>query len=464
MDLKSQVKNVLRMCGHAFVSTIHDRLNGIEGMLQQLLVQNTHLADTQTALLQSQLHVVEKMAPVQEVQEQNTQIASTQTAPWQSSAHLVGALLQLQSRIEEAETRVAAQVREYCATRADAQALAAALAEARDELGAGKAVLEVLQRQIQDFSQGWQAASASLAVLEPVARHTDEFLTNQSIRQVCVGTSDYLFTNPELGLLAFLYSYLPSRTVLDVGAHAGDVSEQLLASGYEVYAFEPYPESYRRLTERLGGRSGFHAFNLGLGSVTGELPLYTVHDFSTDKRYEDATVFHSLARHGMPADLSFGGAVPVTVRRLSELHREGIIPANPSLVKIDTEGYDLEVIRGMEDQRYPVVMVEFWDGSIPFATQGLLYTVESMVREMRQRGYMWYIVIYRVWGHNETAFFCNHDRPVPESWGNVVFFQDREVFAQAQHWCSAALPRTYFKHVAASPENLSKEPLDAAKM
>jgi FkbM family methyltransferase len=256
-----------------------------------------------------------------------------------------------------------------------------------------------------------------------------------------------------MGLLSFLYSYLPSRRAFDIGANVGDVSEHLLKTGYEVYAFEPYPRSYHRLQESLGARPGFHAFHFALGSANAELPLYLATDHSPDKRYEDPTVFHSLTPHGMPAGLSFHDMVPVPVRKLSDLHKEDLVPADAGLVKIDTEGYDLEVIRGMGDYRYPLVMVEFWDANIPFAEQGLRYTLDSMVWEMRQRDYLWYIVIYRVWGRNQTAFFCNHDRSVPGSWGNILFFREREVFIQAQQWCSAVLPRTYFKHVGASPES-----------
>jgi FkbM family methyltransferase len=561
MDLRNQVKQVLRHCGHALVSSVHDRLNGIEVMLQQILEQNTHIASTQTALLQSGVHLVENLARfraeiaeaegrvslhlrnhavgkedlqalaaavaelresgpgredfqelgdrialLQDILAQNTEIASSQTALLQSGVETLGNLAQLRARIEEVEDRIAARVREYCATKADAQALAAALSDAR-KVVAGKAELEALQERIQDLDRSMrdafnansqavesvnggiekaqeagaaavrsgvekmldlsdtmrQATAASMAVLEPAAHQAREFLANQSVRQVCVETSDYFFTNPELGLIAFLYSYLPTRTALDVGAHTGDVSEHLLNTGYEVYAFEPYPESYQRLTKRVGSRPEFHGFNVALGSVTGELPLYTVRDSSPDNRYEDPTVFHSLAPHGMPADLTFENAIPVPIRRLSELHREGVVPATASLVKIDTEGYDFEVILGMEDQRYPVVMVEFWDSAIPFAAQGLRYTVKSMVGEMRQRGYLWSIVIYRVWGQNETAFFCNQDRSVPGSWGNVLFFQDREIFAQAQQWCSAVLPRTYFKHIPASPGDLSKETAESIR-
>ena len=320
--------------------------------------------------------------------------------------------------------------------------LATANAEAQE---AGLAVLRPTLAGVLNLEREYAATRNSVAFLEPVARETSNFLANETVRQVCVETSEYATVNPELGLMSFLYSHLPGRNALDIGAHTGEVSDWLLKTGYEVYAFEPYPPNYTRLTERLKAYKAFHGFNLALGAVDGELPLHLVDDLTDDKRYDDPTVFHSLAQHGMPEGLLFQETIQVQVKRLSDLHKSGVIPAKISLVKIDTEGYDLEVIRGMDGHRYPVVCVEFWDVHIPFADNGLLYTVESMVREMARRDYPWYILIYRVWGQNQTAFFCNHDRPVPGSWGNIFFFRDRDTFQQAQQWCAAVLPRTYFK-------------------
>src|ERR1019366_2074488 len=99
---------------------------------------------------------------------------------------------------------------------------------------------------------------------------------------------------------------------------------------------------------------------------------------------------------------------------------------------------------------YPVVCVEFWDTQSPFAGNELLYTLESIVPEMGRRSYFWYIVVYRVWGQDQAAFFCNHDWPVPGSSGNVFFFREHDTFQQAQRWCAAVLPRTYFKSAPAS--------------
>jgi FkbM family methyltransferase len=550
MDIRTPIKQALRMCGHAAVSTIHERLNGIERALQDILDQNTHIACTQTALLQSGVHLVEKVAELEaagmreqlarkgdvetlagsieelrdalaaksdvpqfaaelarvkahmeaietrlreqlaDLLDQNTHIAGTQTAMLQSGVHLVAKLAEL----EAAGNRSAAYIQEQLASKTDADTLAGTLERLCDTMAAKPDVLqfaaelarvkaqieavetgirqqnlesiEALKSGVEQIKEAGGAAvqagietminlgqnmrdgaAASLALLEPTVHETKAFLQNQSVRQVCIETSDYIATNPEMGLLAFLYSFLPTRRALDIGAHTGDVSEHLVNAGYEVYAFEPYPSSYAQLTKRLSGRPEFHPFSFGLGSVTGDLPLHLVTDRSPDGRYEDATVFHSFSRHGMPTDLVFKGTVNVPVTSLADLHEKSLVPSDASLVKIDTEGFDLEVIRGMRDFRYPVVMVEFWANDIPFGGPGLMYTPESMAAEMRDRGYLWYIVIYRVWGRPETGFFCNHDRGVPETWGNMIFFRDREIFAEAQNWCSAVLPRVYFKHV-----------------
>ncbi len=40
--------------------------------------------------------------------------------------------------------------------------------------------------------------------------------------------STYAGRNPEVGLFAYMYSFLPGRKALDVGAHIGEVSEALL--------------------------------------------------------------------------------------------------------------------------------------------------------------------------------------------------------------------------------------------
>ncbi len=307
--------------------------------------------------------------------------------------------------------------------------------------------LNRVQADLKTLKRDVSRLSATVINLDALGQSVEQ----EMVRQICLETDDYGFTNPETGLISHLYSFLPNHTALDIGAHAGDVSERMLDTGYEIFAFEPYPPVYEKLAARLGGNERFHSFNMALGSEAKTAVLHVAKDLSANSQYDDATVFSSLQEHAMPEDLPFTESVTVPVRTLAELHREGTLPAEIGLVKIDTEGYDLEVIRGMDAMRYPVVATEYWDTEIPFGQSGLLYTLGDITGEMKQRGYGWFLVLYRVWGRNQTAFYANHARSVPNSWGNIFFFQNYDLFARAQEWCAAVLPRTYFKPAPAGP-------------
>jgi|GEM_PF-1114327 len=248
---------------------------------------------------------------------------------------------------------------------------------------------------------------------------------------------------PEVGLMMHLYSHVPSRVAVDVGANIGEVSHRLLSAGYEVFAFEPHPEVFRQLEERLKHNAAFHGFPWALGSTDETRLLHIATDRSGCNRYRDSTLYSSLLHHSMPDDLVFTSTAPVTVRCLGSLHAEGHLPANVSLVKIDTEGFDAEVIRGMDPHRYPVVVAEYWDQATPFGESGAMNKLEELVQEMRSRDYHWFIVFYRVWGKEGTSFYCNHPYPIAHSYGNVFFFRDYPTFSEALKWCAAVLPVTY---------------------
>jgi FkbM family methyltransferase len=404
MNLRNGVKQLLKMCGHAFVGTVHDRLNDVDRQLSQIASQ---LGDLKAAA--------------------------------DSLAEADGALLQSGIRTIEGLKDVQAEFR-----RQDAEAR-----QRLDEMGARWRELRGAVQSLSEQNGHLSDATAQLQNnFSQFQNHLRWVLDNEVPRQVCVETGEYGFTNPETGLFSFLYSYLPERGALDIGANHGVVSEQLLKAGYEVYAFEPLPETYDNLVRRLGKRERFRAFPFALGSRETEMPLHVATDLSAGNVYGDASVYSSLAQHSMPADLPFTSSRPVMVKTLAGLHDAGTLPSDIGLVKIDTEGYDLEVVRGMGERRYPVVATEFWDSEIPFGGSNQLYTVDSLVGEMRRRGYLWHIVLYRIWGQNQSGFYCNHDKSVPGTWGNVIFFRDYGVFSQAQSWCSAVLPRTYFKAVA----------------
>jgi hypothetical protein len=103
-------------------------------------------------------------------------------------------------------------------------------------------------------------------------------------------------------------------------------------------------------------------------------------------------------------------------------------------------GNPLPAIRELGDRKASVIAVD------------LAAPVEELVPEMRARQYHWNLVVYRVRNGTETgpgdalsSYFANHADIPADANGSVFFFRDYKVFAEAQAWCAAILPRTYFK-------------------
>ena len=294
-----------------------------------------------------------------------------------------------------------------------------------------------------ESQQYYQHTIQKLIEIQENSRNQDTFLRetlakiysdihNQKFKVV---TDQSYFQDIDIELMVYLYSYVPHHRAIDIGANRGDVSNRLLQAGYEVYAFEPFPPVLEKLTTRLGDNPNFHLFPFAIGSANETRDLHIAADQTEDKIYDDSTFYSSLTKHSLSEGLVFTETLSVPVKTLSSLHETENLPTDIGLVKIDTEGFDLEVIKGMGDCIYPVVVAEFWDANFPFGQSGAMNHLKDMVKEMRERNYRWHIVIYRIWGSHDISYYCNSAYSLDNSWGNVFFFQDYEVFSEALKWC-----------------------------
>lgn len=146
--------------------------------------------------------------------------------------------------------------------------------------------------------------------------------------------------------------------VYDIGANVGFFS--LLAARHvgpqgRVYAFEPVARNAAAIERgaRLNGFAGLEVFAKAAGAASG------VADLNLARHIGGAV----LASVGAPPDPR--GSVPVEVVAVDDLIRERSLRP-PSLVKIDVEGAELEVIRGMRatlEAYRPVLICELDDAT-----------------------------------------------------------------------------------------------------
>jgi FkbM family methyltransferase len=166
---------------------------------------------------------------------------------------------------------------------------------------------------------------------------------------------------PEARWLGRLAPHLAGGIVLDVGAHRGSYALEVgrLAPSAAVFAFEPQPRTYAALAERVAC-SGIEPLNLALGESEGSATLY---DFAGDGGSTQA----SLSADAVALFGSEPVAHSVTCTTVDAFCASRGIE-RVALLKVDTEGFDLSVLRGarrmLSERRIERIQFEFISANI----------------------------------------------------------------------------------------------------
>jgi len=157
--------------------------------------------------------------------------------------------------------------------------------------------------------------------------------------------------------LMLLMEKFDVTTVLDVGANVGQFARYLRSfySG-EIFSFEPVSSVFDKLHVRASDDSHWHVHKLALGRQDSTHTIYV----------SDETVFSSLLKTNDYCAQRFGaGSLAtkeeiVSVRRLDKLLDELIpdIENQRIFLKLDTQGYDMEVFKGLGDKLKYVVILQ----------------------------------------------------------------------------------------------------------
>lgn len=153
----------------------------------------------------------------------------------------------------------------------------------------------------------------------------------------------------------FLQKNYTINTVFDVGANSGDYTE-LFKDSSRVYAFEPNPKSYRNLEQQFLNHASVRTFNFGLSDVEETVKIY---DRVDNEGSRHASIYQEVITDIHKAE-SVG--VDISLRKLDTVVQEENIESI-SLLKIDTEGNELAVLKGgiqtISKQIVDVIHIEF---------------------------------------------------------------------------------------------------------
>ena len=148
-----------------------------------------------------------------------------------------------------------------------------------------------------------------------------------------------LYSKRILADTEFYRSLLPANSlVFDIGANVGNKTEALSKAGHRVIAVEPQPDCARE----IAARCDVEIVRAAVGAQEGNLELHV------------SNVYHTMASASRTwTDSTSSIRVPlVTLDSLIE--RYGV----PYYIKIDVEGYEYEVLKGLSHS-IPLISFEF---------------------------------------------------------------------------------------------------------
>jgi FkbM family methyltransferase len=158
----------------------------------------------------------------------------------------------------------------------------------------------------------------------------------------------------QFGEVTVLKSLLPPGSVkwlVDVGAHDGVAASNslpLIRAGWEAILIEPLPANFAALQKLHGANPRVRLVQCACAEQPGELPFYVHPDANGGS-------FLGTLSHDQNKAMQWtqsAQTIHVKVERLTDVLQNAGCPQEFSLLSTDTEGFDLEVFRGLDFQKF----------------------------------------------------------------------------------------------------------------
>jgi FkbM family methyltransferase len=152
-----------------------------------------------------------------------------------------------------------------------------------------------------------------------------------------------------------LLDLLKIDLVLDVGANIGQTGLELREQGYRgrIVSFEPLGKAFAKLKEHATKDPQWQAVNCGLGE---RAETATINVSGAD--WSSSLLPMTHRNESWDPGSAYVGSEVVTIRRLDDVLGEYAAGHHSIFLKVDTQGYELAVLRGAPESLKKIALVQ----------------------------------------------------------------------------------------------------------
>jgi FkbM family methyltransferase len=186
--------------------------------------------------------------------------------------------------------------------------------------------------------------------------------------------NDNPFTNGEYTLYSLLSKYF--TTILDVGVRDDIYYIEKSEPGTKIYLFEPNPIFFKKLSDNVNNYSGSRTRNINLINAGCSDRESVLQYYKTAESFVNR--FNEVPHMELPV---------VRLDTLQEIQKETTI----DFLKVDTEGFEIDVLRGCEGIFSKIRLIQFeYGGTYP--DRNIL--LKDVVELLKTHGFSFFYYIF----------------------------------------------------------------------
>jgi FkbM family methyltransferase len=211
-----------------------------------------------------------------------------------------------------------------------------------------------------------------------------ERIIQRTLRHLGWDVRRYRHAHIEPRILRQVLEFSGARTVLDVGANIGDYGEMVFGTGFDgsVISFEAIPAVHASLAARARQKGPAWAVApcAALGSKRGTICI------NVSENILSSSILPMRSTHLTAAPQSqYVDRQTVAIERLDELAAPLIPPEGGILIKVDTQGYEKEVLEGATGLLDRTVAMQLELSLVPLYESAPSFV--EMIDYLRDRGF-----------------------------------------------------------------------------